>query len=366
MTRSALPIQLLKSTSRPMHFRRAGSWLALLAITVALVVVPATAAFAKSFWIADADVDITVNADGSLAVVETITFDFDGSFTGAYRDIPLRTDEFIAGAVVSDSSGPYTLGGCTTLGCSSPAGTYGVESIPGAVRIVWHHSSTDTLRTFTISYTMLGVASVYDDVVDVNVQVWGDQWAVGVDRLDARIHIPGDPAPGDVLVWGHPFGINGSTDLGSDGVSPTLEASDVPAERWVELRSVFPSDLISSAAGARIVAGDGLEKIKAEETQFAEDVEAAQRNAFIGFLIGVGAVLVVGLGLGFITYLRYGKEPKVDYDLDYEHGPPTDLHPAEVGALLSQGKVTEKEFTATLFELIREGAINAEPTSSIA
>ena len=40
----------------------------------------------------------------------------------------------------------------------------------------------------------------------------------------------------------------------------------------------------------------------------------------------------------------------------------TDLTPSEVGALLSQGKVTEREFTATLFDLIRMGAINAAPT----
>lgn len=33
--------------------------------------------------------------------------------------------------------------------------------------------------------------------------------------------------------------------------------------------------------------------------------------------------------------------------------------------MLSQGQVTEKGFTATLFDLIRQGAINAEPTSLV-
>ena len=56
------------------------------------------------------------------------------------------------------------------------------------------------------------------------------------------------------------------------------------------------------------------------------------------------------------------KEPRVDYDQEYEHEPPSDMAPAEVGALLSQGAVTEKEFTATLFDLIRKGAIEATPS----
>ncbi len=67
-------------------------------------------------------------------------------------------------------------------------------------------------------------------------------------------------------------------------------------------------------------------------------------------------------GAGGLVYLRYGREPRVDYDREYEQEPPTELSPAEVGALVTQGAVTEKQFTATLFDLIRRGVITAEPT----
>ena len=52
---------------------------------------PALPALAKSYHIAGADVEIVVEDDGSLLVTEYLTYDFDGSFTGAYRDIPLRS-----------------------------------------------------------------------------------------------------------------------------------------------------------------------------------------------------------------------------------------------------------------------------------
>ncbi|MCB1247105.1 MAG: DUF2207 domain-containing protein, partial [Acidimicrobiia bacterium] len=290
-----------------------------------LGVIGADTASAKSFWIDHADVDVTVRDDGALIVTENITFDFSGSFSGAYRDIPIRPGETISDIVVSDAGGPYRLGGCTDLGCFSPAGTYGYVQYLDVVRIVWHHDSTDVARTFTIDYVMEGVATAYADVLDVNLQVWGDQWAVGLDDLDARIHAPGNPTPGEVLVWGHPFGISGATSLGVDGVTPTLEAKDVPAERWVELRGVFPVSVLTSTDGARNVAGAGLDTIRAEEQQFTEDAEAARRASGIGLIVGIAAILGIAGGLGLVTYLRYGREPRVDYDRAYEQEPPTDL-----------------------------------------
>ena len=87
---------------------------------------PATAAFAKSFWLSNADIEVVVNEDGSLSVTEILRFDFSGDFSGAYRDIPLEPNQQVTSIVVSDETTTYTLGGCTELGCSSPPGTYGV------------------------------------------------------------------------------------------------------------------------------------------------------------------------------------------------------------------------------------------------
>ena len=339
--------------------------IALPLLGLALVGVLASPAEAKSYWIDSADIDIIVNDDATLDVTERLTYNFSGSFSGAYRDIPIRAGESISNVTVTDTGGSYKFGGCVELGCFSPPGTFGVATIPGYVRIVWHYEAADQRREFVVAYTMRGLATAYDDVIDVNLQVWGDQWPVGVDAVEARIHIPGDPIDGDVHVWGHPYGIDGSTSLGQDGTSPSLVANNVPSESWVELRVVFPTALLTSTSGARVVPGDGLQTILDEEVLFAEQNDAANRNTRTGFLVGIFAAIVLALGLGITTFVRYGKEPKVAYDQEYEHSPPTDRSPAEVGALLSQGHVSEKEFTATLFDLIRQGAIAAQPVQAV-
>ena len=334
----------------------------LLVLVVGLVFVPALPADAKSFWLTHADVEITLNDDGSLDVVESITFDFDGSFSGAYRDIPLASGATVSDIRVADETIEFAPGGCTTLGCSSPPGTYGVELNPSYVRIVWHHASFDQLRTFRISYELTGIAVAWDDVVDINLKVWGDQWAVGLDTLESTMNLPSGLSEGEVRVWGHPFGVNGETSLGDDGVSPSLRASGIPSEQWVEMRVVIPTSSLASTDGAILVSGEGLPQILAEEEEFANDAEEAAQAGRTGLIVGALGVLVPLLGLGGFVYFGYGREHRVDYDRDYEQEPPSDLKPAEVGALLSQGGVDERDFTATLFDLIRQGAINAEPT----
>ena len=86
---------------------------------------PALPALAKSYHIAEADVTIVVEPNGSLLVTERLTFDFDGSFSGAYRDVLLHGGETFELVSVSDELTTYQGGGCAWLGCSSPAGEGG-------------------------------------------------------------------------------------------------------------------------------------------------------------------------------------------------------------------------------------------------
>ena len=85
--------------------------------------------------------------------------------------------------------------------------------------------------------------------------------------------------------------------------------------------------------GARVVPGNGLEAILAEEEAFAEEASDATTAARTGLVWGAVFAVALSLGVGSLVYFRYGREPKVDYDREYEQEPPTDLKPAEVGAL---------------------------------
>jgi uncharacterized membrane protein len=133
---------------------------------------------------------------------------------------------------------------------------------------------------------------------------------------------------------------------------PRLIARSVPAYQFVEIRVVFPPSLLASSAGVNVIAGSGLDIILDEEAQFAEEGNDARAAARNGIIAGALAFLVLVGGAGGLVYLRYGREPRTGYDREYEQQPPSDLTPAEVGVLVSQGSVSRSN-SATLFDLIR-------------
>jgi uncharacterized membrane protein len=336
---------------------------AVLMLVAGLVLVLALPASARSIEPREAEIDLVLEADGSLSVTELLTFEFDGAFTGAYREIPLRAGETLSDVEVFEGGTAYVPGGCTDLGCSSPPGTFGVRDLGGRIRIVWHYEAADERRTFTISYRMLGLAKAADDVVDVNFKVWGEDWDSGLDRLNATFSYPGAAEPGEVRVWGHPASVEGSTSLGGDGVSPSLQASAIPAHQFVEMRVVVPRRVLDSVEGATVVRGVLLGEILAEEERFAETADRRQQALqILVVLAALAAFLPATMAVLFI-YRRYGREPKVAYDREYEQEPPSDDPPAVVEGLLSQGSVDERGFTATVFDLVRRGVMDAEPVS---
>src|SRR6185436_4914858 len=158
--------------------------LAFAALAAAAALLVPAAASADSFSLRSADVGVQVQPDGSIGVSEQLEVAFSGDFHFGYRDIPLRKGESLVNPLVVERGVAYTRGNNTALEEGTP-GTFGVERHGDTVRIVWYFDARDQTRAFTVSYTMRGLALAYDDVVDVNLKVWGDQWAEPLDRLVA-------------------------------------------------------------------------------------------------------------------------------------------------------------------------------------
>ena len=101
------------------------------------------------------------------------------------------------------------------LGCTDAPGTFGTTTVGRTHRIVWHYQALDDARTFRIRYRLSGVAVAYDDVVDVNLKVWGSEWDEPLDRLTAT-----ETAPGRILrAWGHPVYVRGDVGSRAEGAS---------------------------------------------------------------------------------------------------------------------------------------------------
>ena len=263
------------------------------ATLLALLAIPSPAgALAKAFVLPEASIAIEIRPDGSLGVSEKLTFSFSGDFQGGYRDIPRRSGEEIIHIQVAEGGVDYEPGASTVLGSTDAPGRFGVADLGDETRIVWHYRAFDERRTFDLSYDFTGLAVAYDDVVDVNIQVWGSQWEQTLTVLEAEIVLPaGD---GRVYVWGHRGRGSGTTSLGADGRSPRLDATNLKAGEFAELRVVFPRDWLTSTDGALLLAGEGLSAILDEEAQYASQVASEAKFSRI-------AIVVVGLLRWFLV-----------------------------------------------------------------
>ena len=172
--------------------------------------------------------------DGALVVDERITFSYSGDFSGAFREIPLADGEQIADVAVFEGDRAYTPGASAELGSTGAPDTFGMVETSKGLRLVWHYRALSEERTFRIHYRLSGLATAYDDVVDVNLKVWGDEWQVGLGRLTGRL-----VAPGEVTrAWGHPVGVRGDVTL--DGSIVRLRALD-----WGSLRQSLGEKFVS-------------------------------------------------------------------------------------------------------------------------
>jgi uncharacterized membrane protein len=246
-----------------------------------------------------------------------------------------------------------------------------VTEIEDGIRIVWHYRALNERRTFTISYRFRGLAVAYDDVVDVNLRVWGEHWPEGLGSLSSAMQLPGTAklSP-SYRVWGSPAWVRGVVARLPE--TATLRASQVPPHQFVEFRVLFPRTLLTSTSGAQVRPGNALERIVAEEQAsqeaFAEDQEKIEdakrhpvRTASYLLLLGFGPAL----GLMGLIWLTHGRERRTGYDREYEQAPPTDTEPALVPSLVRQEIAPgSNEFTATLFDLIRRGRYKATPVTT--
>ena len=306
---------------------------------VALAVVSlAPSAAAKEFSLPRARVVARIDAHGAVHVTEYLTYSFSGSFSGGYREIPLRRGEEITNISVKEGNKSYRSGASAELGSDGDPDTFGVKDLGDAARIVWHYIAIDERRTFAVSYTLKNFAVAHDDVVEVNLQVWGDEWSVGLQLLRAQMLLPPErPAPGDVRVWGHPARVEGATELVPKGAGASLYAIDVPPQQWVEMRMTFPRSVLRSTRHARVAGGAAFADILAEEQALVED-DQREREARdrVLKLLPLAALLAIapGIFIALWVWRRYGREPRVPAVPEHLMEPPGDDPPALIPALL--------------------------------
>ena len=293
----------------------------------------------RSYTIDHAFIDLTVENNGLLHVDERFDYSFDGKFNGVYRDIPLKSGESI------DNIQVFADGAYPVLKESDDNGYKHLK-----IYLYSDESHTKGIKdcdvSVYISYDMKNVVTLFNDVGGLQYKLWGEEWDVAVGEIFVTVDLPGKTGNQYFL---NPQEYNLTSEL--QGNTITAETTHIPKGEFYELLVLMPLNDFDDATYAKHVNQNGKEMILKNL-----DDSVNGRNFWNTTYIVLALLSILSPIGALVTYLKFGREPKVNYDGIYERELPTSDPPEVINALIENkhdiGTPNMKGFEATIMNLI--------------
>nr|WP_319373587.1 DUF2207 domain-containing protein [uncultured Methanobacterium sp.] len=299
---------------------------------------------ARSYSVPSINMDIFLNDDGTLHIKETLHYSFSGTSNEVYRNISIKDPGKLENLKISTPGvySNYTINDKTdskyiTIDLySNPS-----KTIPISARNV------DVI----IEYDFLNVVKFYNDLAELHYDVMDEGLSNGVGQVNARIHLASNNGVKYV------FNSQDNT-LNSVWNGSTLEITSkniIPGP--LELVMVIPkSQFMENPPNVVKINQDILPEIE----KMQNDHQNLLNYKTTAYSL-VALLMIFACFIPLIIYLIYGREPKIDYNMEYERDLPTDDPPAIVNAI--SGNLWGKEvgepdmdgFRATIMDLIYRG-----------
>ena len=300
----------------------------------------------RSYTIDHAFIDLNVGSNGLLHVDERYDYSFDGKFNGVYRDIPLKAGESIENIEV------YVDGAYAELAESDDNGYKHLK-----IYLYSDEAHTTGIKdcdvSVYISYDMKNVVTLFNDVGGLQYKLWGDEWDVGVGEVDITVTMPGKTGNEYFL---NPQEFNQTSALKGDTI--TAKSTSIPKGDFYELLVLMPISNFSNATYAKNVDSNGRDMIMKNMNDSVNG-----RNFWNTTYLLLGLLSLLSPVVAIFTYIRYGREPKVEYDGIYERDPPTDDAPEVVNAIYATGDIGSPNmdgFEACILNLIDKKVLKIE------
>ncbi|MEI6158103.1 MAG: DUF2207 domain-containing protein, partial [Atribacterota bacterium] len=291
--------------------------------------------------------------NGDVAVTDVRYYSFSGSFSWAQLAFNVKGMDDIQFQGVWDEKDGSPLR-------TEMSGSSGVRTIK------WYYTAQDETRGFRIQYLLKKPVVRYQDVAEFYWKTIEDEHA-SIQKLKVTLELP-TVSPNLFKLFVHTRTNPGQMNFSPDFRTVDFMIQNVPQNSFVEARAlidpgIFPNlSLIPTKRYEAILeeerVGAGVQK---ESSGYRSPVNPLLGSILFFIFLGLGIFYFV---LFFVFYFKYGKEPKIDYDRQYEQEPPRDIPPAALPAILSHKQVNRRDmgraFMATLLDLARRGYLSVE------
>lgn len=339
---------------------------------------------AGDLYLNNLEFDVEINSDGSMDVTETWDIDIEDTNT-LYKSFKTDTSKYskITNVDVKEIAKGNNNSFTETNEWAyhvKKGYFYGTENEDGNFEIGWGVGldNSSATKKYEISYTVEDAILKCNDCAELYWQFVGEDFEISAKKIKGTILLPEDVNNiDDIKVWGHTEDLNG-TIYAKDTDKIEFEIDNFRSGRYVEIRTLFPTDLITYSG--RTKNRDVLNTVIEEETKWADEANARrERNEFIKKMV-ITILLVVCVVLNIIltaVYLRktlkyfkknkelkkYTPTTKMEYyrDLPDENSTPGEAvkvlnDKIESFTPLNFGKV----FSATILDLSLKGYLEVK------
>jgi len=261
--------------------------------------------------------DITINPDSTFTVRETQTIDFQGAFTWLQRDIAIKRFKKISEITVYDETGRKLAIGEVEI-------SRGLSKV--SVKI--NFNAQNEKRTWIIAYKISGGIGFFKDYDELYWNAVSEDRDVLIDQVEVLVRLP-QSVPSENLQQRLFVG-----PAGSKNETKNFGILDNGALRYFG-KKIAPGENFTIVAGwpKGIVARDFW----------------GEFGQYFWFILPLGAFVFL-----FQRWRKTGRDPKMKGTIIPQYGPPDQITPAEMGALVHE-KFAIKDISATLVDLARRG-----------
>jgi hypothetical protein len=283
--------------------------------------------------------DVRVFSTAAVEVTEAITFRFEGSWNGVYRNIPIR------GERTDGSEWSIKLDLLSVQSASGEELRHETSLEDGRVRVkTWVPDARDTTRTVVFRYRLENALLFHrsdeedfegEDFDELNLNVTGHGWDVPIRSASATFHLPSGASGVRARAWAGPYGSRDEdVDLAVEGATVVARAEEELAPREGLTVAVAWDAGVVDRPGAGARAGLWLE-----------------RNWIL--LLPLLALVVMGR-----LWWTRGRDPDLR-SVPPRYEPPEGMGPGEVGVLVDHSP-DMRDITASLVDLAVRGHLVIE------
>ena len=289
----------------------------------------------KSYKITSTDIKSFIKQDGTIDFIEKREFDFTGSFTYVYQDIPKKGFDQIYDIQVSANDVPFINSD------TKEAGTFIIQEKNNYYRIYLYHKSQDEKKLFTVKYSLRQPFTVGPNDSQFYWIYLSDEWDKKPGSLVITQTFLSPISEEDITYQLERPSSSKEYTLNIDGRTLSFRSDDFSSNTEMRLRTIFPSSYFV-----------GVE-INNENFSLAALEEQKRNKELVQYFIGFLALFSI---VSFISYYRRNlKKFKLDVDENQQFNSfPSDHHPVVINGLIYRELTlgpTGGGILATLFEL---------------